>query len=104
MSQHIDLNIGLIVEFLLVSDDLQSHIFLLFMIINLDALAKRTFSNMLDDLEPIGNMITDDYFVISSIIVIAWVVFKPLSSFDLVAFTDEPYLFEIKYLGKFVIC
>lgn len=79
MFENFDFNSSLILKFLLISDNLESKVLFSFMIKHPQALSKRSFSNNLKNLISKANMIINDYWVVSSVII-------PISLFILVLY------------------
>lgn len=105
MCEHIHLNICLIIKLLFVSNDLQSNIFLCFMIETLQSLPKTSFPKWRNNFKPIGYMIFKNNIVVSPLIIIPIVKLIPNGSiYFLCIRANEINFFKVQYLPLFVIC
>ena len=104
MCQHIYLNISLIIEFLLVSNYLQSHILFSLMIKAFQSLPKTSFSQRRDHFKSVPYMILQNNVIVSPLIVIPIVKFIPnCRIYFLSVRTYKVNFFKIKNFSLLVI-
>ena len=83
MQQDLELNTCLVLEFLLVPDDLDGDDLTSLMINALQGLAKRSFAQEVDDLEPVCDLILEYDVVVAPLIVVAAIILVVLAALDL---------------------
>ena len=88
--KNLALYIGLISELFLVSDNLDCHIFVIFMVVALQSLPEGAFSQEANDFVLKGDVIFDHCFVISFIVVISKIELVKWRAFQLFrVFSDK---------------
>jgi hypothetical protein len=96
MSKNIDFYISLVVKFLLITNDLESNVFFLFVIKAFKSLAKGPLSNGLNDLKSISDMVMKSNIIVTSFIIISTIDLVPLCSVKFVALlSNKPYLLKV---------
>lgn len=83
MEQNLELNSCLMLELLLISNNLNSNYLSRLMINALERLSKRPFTQKVNDLEPIRNMVLQHDIIVSSLIIIAEIILLSFRPFDL---------------------
>ena len=84
--QNFKLNTSLIVVFFLILYNLDCTFFLFLMVDTAKRCAKRTLSEKLDDLIPIANVIANDHFIVTLVIIEPIVINKLIAIFSFLLF------------------
>ena len=92
-------------EFLLISDDFDCHNLTSLVVNTLQGLPERAFSEKLNDLKSVGNVVLKDNIVVTSFIVISVIVLLLLRPFDLFrAQAQEVANFVVEDFAFLVLC
>ena len=74
MHQNLELHTSLVLESFLVSNQLNSYMLFCFVVEAFDGLSERTFAQEFLNFETISDMVSKDYFIVASFIIIAKVI------------------------------
>lgn len=104
VQQDFQLNSGLVLELLLVSNDLDSDNFLGLVVEALQGLTKAALAEEVNDFEPEGDLVLEHYVVVSSLVVIPEVEGVGLGALDFFCFeAQEKDLLVVEDLALFIL-
>lgn len=105
MEQYLKLNPSLMLELFLFSNNLNSNDFTRLVINTFESLSKRSFTKEFQDLEPVKDMILQNYIIVTSFVIESTIVlFILVTMYFLCPKTKIVALFEIQYLTLFKVC
>lgn len=104
MEQYLQLNSCLVLELLLVADDLDCNNLAGLVVHTLQCLAERAFSEEINDLKSVSDVILENYVVVASFVIVAVIVLLLLRSFYFLrAQSEEIANFVVEYFTLFVL-
>ena len=105
MNQNLKFNSSLVLELLLVSNDFDIYCLSSFVIDAFQCLSKGALSEKINDLKPVGNVVLQDYVIVSSFVIVSAIVLLISVAFNL--FRSKPEIIAklvIDQLTLFIFC